>query len=216
MLIINYFFFFKVSRLHVCFDFERESLETPKRTQRRPDGTCLENPSDYTDGRTDGAHLPTPTPTPPTKPFAFAPSSLCVVFSFIYPTVAPSIFFLFCFVIRPVTLDREVGKRTVKEGAGSYKSKKKKKKKRVMTSMAQTARINTQIQDRFSQLVCKKGVGSAVVHQFLLFLTKCFSFSFSLKKKQKTRKIERRSVSCRPTQRPSISYAIHNLKKNDT
>ena len=52
MLIINYFFFFKVSRLHVCFDFERESLETPKRTQRRPDGTCLENPSDYTDGRT--------------------------------------------------------------------------------------------------------------------------------------------------------------------
>jgi hypothetical protein len=68
----------------------------------------------------------------PPKPFFF---------SLYTQRFAPSIF---CFVIRPVTV--EVGKRTVKEEAGSCGSKKKKKKeKKVMTSMAQTARINTYV-----------------------------------------------------------------------
>ena len=107
-------------------------------------------------------------------------------------------FFLFCFVIRPVTLDREVGKRTVKEGAGSYKSKKKKKKgwwrqwHKLQESILRyrTGSVSSSV---------KRALVPLSFTNFFSSLQNVFLFLFLLKKKQKTRKIERRSVSCRPT-----------------
>jgi hypothetical protein len=117
----------------------------------------------------------------PPKPFFF---------SLYTQRFAPSIF---CFVIRPVTV--EVGKRTVKEGAGSCGSKKKKKEKKGDDVNGTNCKNQYLCMwYRFSQLVCKKkkGVGSAVVSlTSSLPYTKCFfsflSFSFYKKINEKDR-----------------------------
>lgn len=109
---------------------------------------------DYVNGRTNGRTVRTfrrRRQLHPPKPFfAFASARLsaCNFFFSLYTQrFAPSIF---CFVIRPVTV--EVGKRTVKEGAGSCVGAKKKGDDVNGTN----CKNQYLCMYRFSQLVCKK------------------------------------------------------------
>ena len=143
MLIINYFFFLKFRGFTFVLILNGSHLKRRSALNDVPMAPALKIPvTTRTDGRTVRTFRRRRQLHPPNH--LLLPPRLSV-WSFLLYTqrLLRPFFFLFCFVIRPVTLDREVGKRTVKEGAGSYKSKKKKKKKRVMTSMAQTARKKT-------------------------------------------------------------------------